>query len=479
MIESPLHQIAPVNVWRLFAKICAIPHPSGREEQLRMALADIARNAGLEITTDATGNLRIDRPAAPGMENRPHILLQAHMDMVPQSNAARQFDFATMPIQPRVIDGFVYATDTTLGADNGLGLAAGLALLLDADLKCGALSLLATVEEETGLTGAKNATPEMLRGDYLLNLDSEEDGIFYIGCAGGARLNLELPLDWQSTQEGMQGFCVSVTGMKGGHSGLDIGSGRGNAIRVLLEFIERHPFCRIADIEGGSADNAIPRECTATIAVPAELATSLERLTDEYTRELRGELDVTEDFAVTVTPCPAPNRVWSAGQQDKLLGAMLETPFGVESYNERLHVVSTSNNFASAHIRNNQLHLCLMQRSMYDHEREALTAGIFKLYSPLGGKVLQSNIYPGWTPQPDSTLARKAQEVYHALFGTKPPLKVIHAGLECGIFAGKNPNLQLLSFGPTILNPHSPTERADIASTERFWKFLRALVTEL
>ncbi len=470
-----MKSLAPAPVWEMFDIVCSVPHPSGHEASLREKLIEIARKAGLQTQVDKAGNLRIDRMASPGMEERPRIIMQAHMDMVPQSDF--DFDFANNPVQPAVDGDYVRAKGTTLGADNGIGIALAMAMLLDKDLPCGRLSMLATVEEETGLTGAKELAPEMLDGDILLNFDSEDEGI-YIGCAGGARMDAKLPLQYEKTPGNTIGVKLSISGMKGGHSGCDIHAGRGNAILSMAEFIRRSTLCRVAAVTGGNADNAIPRECTAFAVIPAKSENELRRQVAEFEAEMRKNFDVAKNFAFTIEQTGIPPEVWTEKTQDKVCGTLLATPAGVLQESPELGVVATSNNVASVRT-DGALHICMMARSMYDREREALTEKIAGLYRGNGGKFTVSNTYPGWSPVPDSPLVRTAQRLHMEMFGTEVPLKVIHAGLECGILSGKNPSLQIISFGPTILNPHSPAERLDIASVAKANRYAKAIIQAL
>ncbi len=473
-----LATLAPRELWREFAAICAEVHPSGHEHALRAELFERAHAAGLKAVTDDVGNLRIERRAAPGLENRPLIILQSHLDMVPQANADLAFDFLTTPVTPVIGGRFVTADGTTLGADNGIGLAAALALLFDSELQAGPLALLATVEEETSMRGAFHVAPEMLRGDILLNLDSETEGEFYCGCAGGCRLTLRRPVPTVAAGSEGEAVKISLLGLQGGHSGMDIDKNRGNAIRMLVEFLLSLDDFAIADFRGGSLDNAIPRECFTT-GLTVSGARKLQLAADRFAAYQKNRFNLTEDFDLRVEPAERPKRLWSAAVQPEILWALLAIPNGVIERSALPHAVVTSNNLASAIFDGRTLTVRNLPRSFDNSKRDHLVEGIREIWKSFGGRARVSQSYPGWKPAVDSPVVRRAQAIYSELFGPIPPTKVIHAGLECGIFLEKNPKLAMLSFGPTIENPHSPAERVEIDSVEKFYHFLKKLVVEI
>ncbi len=477
-MTSFLHGLEPAGLWRIFSEICSIPHTSGNEKELGAYLAAKAEAHGLTVTADKAGNLRIDRPAFSGMEHRPHILLQAHLDMVGQSRNPG-FNFQISPITPVQDGDYVKADGTTLGADNGIGIAAAMALLLDESFESGPLSLLTTVAEETGLAGASALDSSMLRCDILLNLDFEEEGVFCIGCAGGSSLDISLPLKKiKVADEGMSAVSLHIAGMKGGHSGIDIHRPYGNALRSMAEFLAGTECC-ISTLAGGSADNAIPGECTAAVTLPSLSKEVFVQKVRELKEHIRREFEVSPSFDVIVTDCSLPESVWDAAQQAEILDALLNTPSGVMEYSVRYHAVATSSNIASIRTAGNTLHITMSQRGFDDGRRAEVTGSVSRIFSRIGGESREYGVYPGWPPQTGGPAADKAEAVYREFSGKDAELKVIHAGLECGIFARKAPGLQMISFGPEIINPHSPDERVSIPSVQRFWKLLKKLVSAL
>lgn len=475
-----LGSLSPAPVWEIFEMICSIPHPSGHEAALAEALAAAARERGLAVRRDAAGNLRIDRAAAPGFESAPVVLLQAHLDMVPQTAPGVKFDFLTDPIPPEIRGKWVVSgAGTTLGSDNGIGVAAAVALLFDPAWRGGALAGVFTVSEEVGLNGALALSPEMLEGTYLLNLDSEEEGELYLGCAGGARLTLTFDVVFQPVSAGMTGVRCTVGGMAGGHSGCNIADRRGNAIRLLARLLERSPELLVASFDGGTCDNAIPREAAVCGALPADGVEPFRTRAEAFAREAAGEFDAPPEFRIEVGAAPLPERVWREAFRDRVLGALTGCPDGPTAFDSALDVVRTSSNLASVRSEGERLIVATSQRSQIDAERAALTEAIAQRFRAAGGAAAVSHAYPGWEPRLDSRLFSTAASLYRELFGKRPEPKVIHAGLECGILSGINPKLEILSFGPTLENPHSPGERLDIASVGRFWRFLSELISRL
>lgn len=475
-----LGSLSPAPVWEIFEMICSIPHPSGHEAALAEALAAAARERGLAVRRDAAGNLRIDRAAAPGFESAPVVLLQAHLDMVPQTAPGVTFDFLTDPIPPEIRGEWVVSgAGTTLGSDNGIGVAAAVALLFDPAWRGGALAGVFTVSEEVGLNGALALSPEMLEGTYLLNLDSEEEGELYLGCAGGARLTLTFDASFRPVPAGMTGVRCTVGGMAGGHSGCNIADRRGNAIRLLARLLERSPELLIASFDGGTCDNAIPREAAVCGALPADGVDRFRARAEAFAREAAGEFDAPPEFRIVVESAPLPERVWREEFRARVLGALTGCSDGVVAYDSALGVVRTSSNLASVRSEGERLVVATSQRSLIDAERAALTDAIADRFRAAGAAAAVSHAYPGWEPRQESRLFSTAASLYRELFGKRPEPKVIHAGLECGILSGINPKLEILSFGPTLENPHSPGERLDIASVGRFWKFLRELILRL
>ena len=400
-----LDSLSPAPVWEIFELICSIPHPSGHEAALAEALSAMARERGLAVRRDAAGNLRIDRAAAPGFESAPAVLLQAHLDMVPQTAPGVKFDFLTDPIPPEIRGEWVVSgAGTTLGSDNGIGVAAAVALLFDPAWRGGALAGVFTVSEEVGLNGALALSPEMLEGTYLLNLDSEEEGELYLGCAGGARLTLAFDAAFRPVSAGMTGVRCTVGGMAGGHSGCNIADRRGNAIRLLARLLKESPELQIASFDGGTCDNAIPREAVVSGALPAETFESFRRRAEAFEREAAGEFDAPPEFRIEVESAPLPERVWTEEFRDRMLDALTGCPDGPTAFDSALGVVRTSSNLAAVRSEGERLVVATSQRSQIDAERAALTAAIAERFRAAGATASVSHTYPGWEPRLDSRL---------------------------------------------------------------------------
>ncbi len=479
-MTSNLAGLEPAPVWKLFETICSIPHPSGHEAALANALKGIAENHGLAVRSDAVGNLRIDRKPATGLENAPVVLLQAHLDMVPQKLTSSKFDFEKDPILPIIKDGWVQsASGTTLGGDDGAGVATAMALLLDPELKCGPLSAIFTVSEEVGLDGARGLSADFLKGDFLLNLDSEEEGLLYIGCAGGARLAIESEIPFVPTPDDRVGVNCSVENLAGGHSGTDIQLKRGNAVILLARLLEALPELEVASISGGGLSNAIPRDAFATGAIPTEIFETLPQRAEIIKQKFTQEFDAPPAFSIKVTKAPLPRKVWDKSFQATTIQLLATCPNGPATLDKTWNVVRTSSNLASVQTEAGKLKIISSQRSLNDVERKNMTTTIIEHFSPVGGEAQESDAYPGWDPNPNSILLQVATSLYHNLFNQDPKIQIIHAGLECGIISGIAPKLQLISFGPTLLHPHSPSEKLEIASVERFYRYLRELVVKL
>ena len=471
----------PVPLWRIFEMICGIPHPSGHEKALAEALAAFARERGLAVRRDSFGNLRIERPASPGFEEHPAVILQAHLDMVPQAERGSAFDFTRDSIPTVIEDGWMRsAAGTTLGADDGIGVAAALALLTDGGFRSGPLAAVFTLSEEVGLNGAMALDPAFLKGDYLLNLDSEDEGELFIGCAGGARLEADLAIESEAAPSGVAGALLEVKGLAGGHSGCNIADRRGNAVRFLgLALKAAGGGVRVASMHGGSLDNAIPREAEAAVALRPEEFGAVRGHLAKLAEELRSEYVLPESFAIELVDALLPEKIWTESFQLRVVRALTGCPDGVLEMEERFHIPRTSTNLAAVLERDGMLVFRTSQRSLVDAERRAASERVADHFRRLGAVVRIDSEYPGWTPAPESKLLKTAAALYRELFGEEAKVKVIPAGLECGIFAGKRPGLDMISFGPTVLDPHSPAERVGLESVERFYSFLGALVSAL
>ncbi len=483
-MNEHLDQLAPQPLWRHFRTLCETPRPSGGEAALVARLEAWAEARGLAHDRDAFGNLCIRKPATPGHEAAPGVIFQGHLDMVAQANADHPHDFTRDPIETRVEDGWLRARHTTLGADNGLGVAAALAILEDDALEHGPLEALFTLEEETGMGGALDLAEGWLEGRYLLNLDSEDRGEVFIGCAGGADVVVEAQLPGAPLADDEVTLELALTGLQGGHSGIDIHKGLGNANRLLVRVLRalEAEEARLVAYRGGTLRNALPREAFATLALPAEAREVAEARVAELEAILRAELaGVDEALALTVTQAAAPADEALTAQASRLLVAALHAaPCGVERMSQEVPgVVETSNNLGVVSLEAGRFRLAALVRSLRDSATADLADRIRALFELIGARVRVENGYPGWTPQPDSELLARFRRVHRERLGGEPAVKVIHAGLECGILGGKYPNLEMISFGPLIRGAHSPDERVELASVEEFWTLLRGLVEDL
>ncbi|MDD3885503.1 MAG: beta-Ala-His dipeptidase [Victivallaceae bacterium] len=459
------------QVWKIFKLICSIPHPSGHESELAEVLADLAQSHGLAVRCDRRGNLFIRRAAARGYENAPRVVMQGHIDMVPQKTEDTDFDFLRDPVKPVINDGFVHACGTTLGADDGIGVAIALAMLFDDQLKCGELAAILTVSEETGLDGARYLAPSDLDYDMLLNLDSEEEGIFYIGCAGGVHLEAEFPAEPLLQSSGSVGIKITLSGLRGGHSGSNIADRRGNAIKLLGRVLEEFPFLRPAMFDGGTLDNAIPRKAELTAECPANRLKDLTVQLDRLRSRLAAEFDAPSEFALTLAPASSAVRPVQCG----VFGFINACPDGPAGYDDKFNVVKTSDNLAVVRTKPDRIAVELLLRSQSQAELDALTEQVSAAVIGNRGTVTARGGYPCWEPDEKSSLLAQASALYCRMFGRTPEVKVIHAGLECGIFRGKS-DIDMLSLGPTLFNPHSPDERLEVSSVERVTRFVHALL---
>jgi dipeptidase D len=457
-----------------------MPRPSKGEAALVAHLENWAKARGLATVVDAAGNLIVRKPASVGCESRPSVVLQSHLDMVCQNNADTPHDFLRDPITPVIRDGWMVAEGTTLGADNGIGVALMLAVLEDADLVHGPIEALFTVDEEAGMGGAQGLAPGMLQSRLMLNLDTEEWGQFYLGCAGGVDVNVQRAGQAQALPADRVAVRINVSGLRGGHSGVNIHEGRGNAIKLLVRILrqlERRWDLRLSTLKGGTARNALPREAFATLALPAQ---ALEALDGELARlqaQLRLELaGVDEGVTVSCQPCVL-NEVMSAAGQAFWLATLHAAPHGAHRMSVQVPgVVETSNNLGVVDV-SPQVGSCnFMVRSLVDSAGLERANEIISLLALSGVVATLSDHYPGWRPNPASPLLALCQSVYRSAFGAESTTQVIHAGLECGIIGGKYPDLDMVSFGPTIRGAHAPGESVEVQSVAHCWQLLKSIL---
>jgi dipeptidase D len=476
--------LEPATVWSHFATLCRIPRASKQEGPLRKQLRQWAEARGLATHVDAAGNLLVKKPATVGRERVPAVVLQAHLDMVCQMNDDVAHDFARDPIQPVLRDGWLLAEGTTLGADNGIGVALILAALESAELAHGPLEALFTVDEEAGMGGARGLAPDLLTGRLMLNLDTEVWGEFYLGCAGGLDVNVTragtsepLPAD--------HAVCrIALRGLRGGHSGVDIHEERGNAIKLLvrvLRDLESRGGLRLAHLAGGSARNALPREAVATVAVPTARLTGLAAELADWQTRLRDELaGVDEGVRIELDTDAEATAVMAAPEQAVWLATLHAAPHGVRRMSRRVPgVVETSNNLGMVELGPQGGHCNFMVRSLLESGAAALAAEIQSLFSLSGTSVELAGHYPGWTPNPDSPLLALCQQVFEREFHEASRVQVIHAGLECGLIAAKYPGLDIASCGPTIRGAHAPGEAVEVASVAQTWHLLGAILAAI
>ncbi len=477
MSKDGISNLEPKKLWSIFQEICDIPHASGNEAKLIEYVMNFAKEHGLEAKKDAVGNVLLRKSATPGMENKKTIVLQGHLDMVPQKNNDTQHDFDNDPIEAYVDGDWVKANGTTLGADNGIGVAASLAVLCEEDLKHGELECLFTIEEETGMTGAFGLKPGFVNGDILLNLDSEDEGELYIGCAGGIDTNVVFDYDEEPLPDNYKGFRIIVKGLKGGHSGLDINHGRGNAIkilnRILWEGIKKHDL-RLSAIDAGTLRNAIPRESQATVALPKEneqkFFDDLKKLEEKIQNELKS---VDKGLTIAIEAENSVNKVIDKKTSHNVIKSVYGCPNGtIRMVADMEGVVETSTNLAILKSENGKIHASTLQRSSVDSSKEDLCNMVRAVFELAGADVEHTGEYPGWNPNVNSPILKTMKSIYSENFGKTPEVKVIHAGLECGLLGSVYPKLDMISFGPTIKNPHSPDEMVNIPSVKRFWEYL-------
>ncbi len=476
---SDIRNLEPKLVWKYFHEITQIPRPSKKEQGMTEYIKKFGKEHGLETITDKTGNVILRKPATKGMEDRMGIIMQGHLDMVPQKNSEKKFDFEKDAIETSIEQGWVKANGTTLGADDGIGVAAAMAALTDPKVVHGPLEALFTVDEETGMTGANNLKKGILKGEILLNMDSEDEGELYVGCAGGVDVSAKRSYKLEKTPAGVNAYKITLKGLRGGHSGVDINLGRANANKLMFRFFQQaeHDFgMRISEFTGGDLRNAIPRESFAVVVVPSIKKAQFEKFVKGCEKIYKNEFkEVDPDIKLTAKVCDAPAKVMNEGDQWRIIRCVFVCPNGVQRMSHSMAgLVETSNNLAIVRIKDGEFVAYCLTRSSVDTAKEATAWKIAAGFQLADAEVTLSGSYPGWNPNMSSPILKTMQETYKKLYGRIPETKAIHAGLECGIIMGGYPKLDAISFGPTIRYPHSPDEKVEIESVGKFWNFLVA-----
>ncbi len=478
--------LQPKLVWECFDEITKVPRPTHHLEKMKAFLVDWANRHGIAVKTDEVGNVVMTKPATPGHENAPTLVLQGHQDMVAEKRGDKVHDFLNDPITTIVDGDWVKADGTTLGADNGLGCAMAMAALIDENLVHGPLECLFTVDEEQGLIGANGLKPGFITGKVLLNIDSEEFGQLVIGCAGGKVTVCTLPFDTVKTPDGYSFVEVKIDHLKGGHSGMEINLGRGNANQQLARFIweagQKWPVV-LGNFDGGGLANAIPREAHAIVGVPTDAIGDFNAAAEEFNKTIHAELALSEgsDFVFEVKPFDTPDLIIEPKTGSALVAAVFACPNGVQGMSQAVAgLVETSCNLASVKmVDDHKFEITIHQRSSVDSRRDEIADRVKALFQLIGCTVAFDDAYVGWAPNPESKLLKVAETSFESLFGSKPRVEALHAGLECGLFLEKMPDLDMISFGPTLKDIHSPSEKANITSVQEFWKLLTDIITRL
>ncbi|HYX09042.1 MAG TPA: aminoacyl-histidine dipeptidase [Bacteroidales bacterium] len=480
-----LKALTPGDVWMYFEEICTIPRPSKKEEKIIAYLLEFGSKHNLVTRRDKIGNVVIKKPATPGMENRKTVVLQSHVDMVCEKNATTDHDFDKDPIKPFIDGNWVKAEGTTLGADDGIGIASQLAVLTSKDIPHGPIECLFTVDEESGLTGALELEPGFIDGKILLNLDSEDEGELFIGCAGGMDTLATMYYTPEKPGSNNMALQISVTGLRGGHSGDEIEKGLGNSNKILNRLLWQGTDLfnlRLSNFNGGNLRNAIPREAFAIVTLPADKKEAFIEYADKFAVTVKEELSVTEPgLTLEVSETEMPDTIIDSKAQFNLLNALYACPHGVIAWSQDIKgLVETSTNLASVKfIENNQIFITTSQRSSVESSKRDIGNMVSSVFRLADAEVKQSNGYPGWTPDTNSEILQITESAYKKLFSQQPVVRAIHAGLECGLFLQKYPELDMISFGPTIKGAHSPDERLDIETTQKFWKLLLEVLNNI
>jgi dipeptidase D len=479
-----LSHLKPSLVWKHFEELCNYPRCSKQEEKVAAYVKSVGERNGLETLTDSFGNIIIRKPATAGKENLKTVVLQGHLDMVCEKNRDVQHNFDKDPIQPYIDGEWVKAKGTTLGADNGIGVAAALAVLEDKEIEHGPIECLFTLDEETGLTGASSLGTDVLKADILINMDSEEEGSLYIGCSGGKNTQAFFTFRPQAVPENYSVLEVKVAGLKGGHSGLEIHSGLGNAIKILTRLLwnsAKQFKIKIAHIEGGNKHNAIPREAFAVVALPKENKKNFLSFVEGYNATVKSELKTNEpNLQVTAEKYKRINKVMDGKTQERLLNALYAVPHGVITMSPDIPgLVETSTNLAVVATTGNKVNIVTSQRSSVASEIADITNMVSSVFRLADAELAFGDGYPGWKPNVDSEILGVFKKTYKQLYSREPEVKAIHAGLECGIIFEKYPHMDMISFGPTMFGVHSPDEKLKIDTVPLFYDQLKTVLKNI
>lgn len=476
-MSTEVRALEPKELWNNFADLNEVPRPSKKEERVIKFIREFGEKLGLETIQDEIGNVIIKKPASAGMENRKIVLIQSHLDMVHQKNADTDFDFNTQGIQMFVDGDWVKANGTTLGADNGIGVASIMTILASKSIQHPSIEALFTIDEETGMTGALNLKGGLLNADIMLNLDTEDDRELTIGCAGGIDPTSNGKYETESLSGSYKAYKIAVKGLTGGHSGMDIHLGRGNANKLMNRILQQAAEnfgLRISSIDGGSLRNAIPRESFSEVAIPENKETDFKKFIEEETAVLKSEYSTTDpNLQVVLSTSDAAGNVMSKTFQDKLLRAIYACPVGIYRMSPDIEgLVQTSNNLARVLVKEGEYTIQCLTRSSVDSEKMDLARAIQCTFELAGAKVTFGGSYPGWTPKPGSSIVKLMSDLYKEMYHEEAHVNACHAGLECGIVGGNYPNMEMISFGPNIRGAHSPDEKVQISSVQKYWNYL-------
>ena len=479
-----LGQLKPNLLWNHFEELCAIPRPSRKEEKVAQYVISVAKKNNLQYATDDFGNIVIRKSATPGKENLIPVVMQGHLDMVAEKNADVKHDFDKDPIQPYVDGDWVKAKGTTLGSDNGIGVAAALAVMVSNDVEHGPIEALFTLDEETGLFGAQSLKPGFVNAKILLNLDSEEDGALYIGCSGGQNTFVKFNFTPNDVPANTIALEIKVLGLKGGHSGLEISAGRGNAIKLMTRLLHELNYkfgIRLTSLNGGSKHNAIPRETFAVIRVPKKIAADVLTYIENYNKIVQSELSTAEpNLNVSASEVKSKSKVIDKTTAKNLIDSLYSVTNGVVKMSADIEgLVETSTNLAVVVTKGKVIEVTLSQRSSVESEKKDISNSITALFRLAKADVKQGDGYPGWKPDVHSPVLSVTKKVYNQMYGSEPEVKAIHAGLECGIIKERYLDMDMISFGPTIFGAHSPDERVQISTVSKFWDLLKAVLKNI